>query len=50
MLPLLKQICNFYPEIGSKLEYTVIGAALLLGTIINEIRLPFRAFFKRKTA
>jgi ribose transport system permease protein len=50
VLPLLKQICNFYPEIGSKLEYTVIGAALLLGTIINEIRLPFRAFFKRKTA
>ena len=49
VLPLLKQICNFYPEIGSKLEYTVIGAALLLGTIVNELRLPLRKLFGRAT-
>jgi ribose transport system permease protein len=48
VLPLLKQICNFYPEIGSKLEYTVIGAALLLGTIVNELRLPLRSWFAAK--
>lgn len=50
VLPLLKQICNFYPEIGSKLEYTVIGAALLLGTVVNELRLPLRSWFATKKA
>ncbi len=37
VLPLLAQICNFSEAIGSDLEYTVIGAALLLGTIGNEL-------------
>lgn len=37
ILPLLAQICNFSPYIGSDLEYTVIGAALLLGTVGNEL-------------
>jgi ribose transport system permease protein len=37
VLPLLAQICNLSPYIGSDLEYTVIGGALLLGTIGNEL-------------
>jgi ribose transport system permease protein len=37
VLPLLAQMCNFSEAIGSELEYTVIGAALLLATIANEI-------------
>jgi ribose transport system permease protein len=37
VLPMLYQICNFSPYIGSQLEYTVVGAALLLGTIGNEL-------------
>jgi ribose transport system permease protein len=35
VLPLLSKICNF-SNLGSELEYAVIGAALLLGTIANE--------------
>jgi ribose transport system permease protein len=37
VLPLLSQICNFSKHIGSELEYTVIGGALLLATIANEL-------------
>lgn len=37
ILPLLAQICNFSDYIGSDLEYTVIGGALLLGTVGNEL-------------
>jgi len=37
VLPLLQQICNFSPYIGSNLEYTVIGAVLLVGTIADEL-------------
>jgi ribose transport system permease protein len=37
VLPLLAQVCNFSSAIGSDLEYTVVGAALLLGTIGNEV-------------
>jgi ribose transport system permease protein len=37
VLPLLSQICNFSEYIGSELEYTVIGGALLLATIANEL-------------
>jgi len=37
VLPLLAQICLFSRYIGSTLEYTVIGAALLFGTIVNEV-------------
>jgi ribose transport system permease protein len=37
VLPLLYQICNFHPRIGSELDFTVIGTALLLGTIGNEL-------------
>jgi ribose transport system permease protein len=37
VLPLLRQICTLSPYIGSNLEYTVIGVALLLGTISNEL-------------
>src|SRR5262249_26310466 len=37
VLPLLAQICLFSPYIGSTLEYTVIGRALLLGTVVNEL-------------
>jgi ribose transport system permease protein len=37
VLPLLQQICTFSPYIGSDLEYTVIGAALLLATVANEL-------------
>lgn len=37
VLPLLQQICVYSPDIGNQLEYSVIGAALLLGTIANEV-------------
>lgn len=36
VLPLLRMLCNYSP-IGSELAYAVIGAALLLGTIVNEL-------------
>jgi ribose transport system permease protein len=36
VLPLLRQLCSF-GGIGDSLEYTVIGAALLLGTISDEL-------------
>jgi ribose transport system permease protein len=37
VLPMLAQICIYSQSIGSDLEYTVIGGALLLGTIANEL-------------
>jgi ribose transport system permease protein len=37
VLPLLQQICNLSRYIGSDLENTVIGGALLLATIGNEL-------------
>jgi hypothetical protein len=37
VLPILAQICNNSPYIGSDLEYTVIGGALLLATVANEL-------------
>jgi ribose transport system permease protein len=37
VLPLLSQICNTSQAIGSELEYTVIGGALLLATVANEL-------------
>jgi ribose transport system permease protein len=37
VLPLLAKLCNFTPWIGSEQEYTVIGAALLAGTVVNEL-------------
>lgn len=37
VLPLLKQICNLSDTIGSTLEYTVIGAVLLAGTVVDEV-------------
>ena len=37
VLPLLQQICTYNSAIGSDLEYTVVGAALLLATITNEM-------------
>jgi ribose transport system permease protein len=37
VLPLLQQICTYNADIGSDLEYTVIGGALLLATIANEL-------------
>ncbi|HEX4589697.1 MAG TPA: ABC transporter permease [Gemmataceae bacterium] len=37
VLPLLAKLCNFTPWIGSEQEYTVIGAALLAGTVANEL-------------
>jgi ribose transport system permease protein len=36
VLPLLRQLCNF-GGIRNELEYAVIGAALLLGTIADEL-------------
>jgi ribose transport system permease protein len=36
VLPMLQQICTFSRTIGSELEYTVIGSALLVATIANE--------------
>jgi ribose transport system permease protein len=37
VLPILQQICTYSRYIGSDLEYTVIGGALLLATIANEM-------------
>jgi ribose transport system permease protein len=37
VLPILQQICTYSPYIGSDLEYTVIGGALLLATVANEL-------------
>jgi ribose transport system permease protein len=37
VLPLLSKLCNFTPWIGSELEYTIIGTALLIGEIVNEV-------------
>jgi ribose transport system permease protein len=37
VLPLLAKLCNFTSWIGSEQEYTVIGAALLAGTVANEL-------------
>jgi ribose transport system permease protein len=37
VLPILQQICTYNTAIGSDLEYTVIGGALLLATIANEL-------------
>jgi ribose transport system permease protein len=37
VLPLLAQICNFSKSIGSEMEHAVIGGALLLGTVGNEL-------------
>jgi ribose transport system permease protein len=37
VLPMLAQICLFSSAIGTDLEYTVIGAALLVGTVANEL-------------
>jgi ribose transport system permease protein len=36
ILPLLRQICSFR-EISSEVEYSVIGAFLLVGTIVDEL-------------
>jgi ribose transport system permease protein len=36
VLPLLSKMCNF-SELGSELEYAVIGGVLLLGTVVNEV-------------
>jgi ribose transport system permease protein len=36
VLPLLSMICNF-SNLGSDIEYAVIGSALLVGTIVNEL-------------
>jgi ribose transport system permease protein len=43
VLPMLAQICNLSPRIGSDLEFTVIGGALLLGTVANELLARYRA-------
>ena len=38
VIPLLKLLCNFaIPRLANELEYVVIGAALLLGTILDEV-------------
>jgi ribose transport system permease protein len=37
VLPLLYQVCTIRPNIPSALEWTVVGGALLLGTIGNEL-------------
>jgi ribose transport system permease protein len=37
VLPLLRKLCSFSRFIGDEQEYTVIGAALLVGTIANEL-------------
>jgi ribose/xylose/arabinose/galactoside ABC-type transport system permease subunit len=37
VLPLLNKLCSFDRRIGNEQEYTVIGAALLIGTIANEL-------------
>jgi ribose transport system permease protein len=37
VLPLLNKLCNLSDRIGSDLEYAVVGVALLMGSIINEV-------------
>jgi len=37
VLPLLNKLCNFTRWIGSEGEYIVIGGALLVGTIVNQL-------------
>jgi ribose transport system permease protein len=37
VLPLLNKLCNFTRWIGNEQEYTIIGAALLVGTILNQV-------------
>jgi ribose transport system permease protein len=38
VIPLLRLLCNFaIPNLANELEYVVIGGALLLGTILDEI-------------
>jgi ribose transport system permease protein len=37
VLPLLNMICEYSPYIGSEVEYVVIGGALLLATVGNEL-------------
>jgi ribose transport system permease protein len=37
VLPLLYKLCNFTRWIGSEGEYIVIGGALLVGTIVNQL-------------
>ena len=38
VIPLLKLVCNFaIPKLANELEYVVIGGALLLGTILDEV-------------
>jgi ribose transport system permease protein len=37
VLPLLRKLCSFSRFIGDEQEYTVIGVALLFGTIANEL-------------
>lgn len=37
VLPLLNKLCNFTRWIGSDGEYIVIGSALLVGTIVNQV-------------
>ena len=45
VLPLLSNLCQF-ARIPSDVEYTVIGGALLLGTIADEL---LKRFKRRKT-
>jgi ribose transport system permease protein len=47
VLPMLQQICTFSSKIGSELEYTVIGGALLVATIANEAVNRFSTARKR---
>jgi ribose transport system permease protein len=37
VLPMLRKLCSFSRFIGDEQEYTVIGVALLVGTIANEL-------------
>ena len=36
VLPLLRQLCSF-GGISNELEYAVIGLALLIGTVVDEV-------------
>ena len=36
MLPLLRMLCSF-AGISNEIEYAVIGAVLLIGTILDEM-------------
>ncbi len=52
VIPLLKLLCNFaIPKLANELEYVVIGVALLLGTVTDELlkRRAARLAAKRKT-